>query len=186
MFLLLRCALFLTLYNTGDVTMYIALSSGERLYENSIVMLRGSSDRYIVKRGWFSYDDTNRNGWYFQSISDNSVIPVTAQNVVGISILENGDFVQNVEPTEVPAFDISQMISVYKPNTKYLAGQIVYQEFGKLYQVCAAYISNTVENDVSNGYLTPISFGADAPYTNSVSSDIHTVGDALDYIISNL
>lgn len=166
--------------------MYIALNSGERLYENSVIMLSGSSERYIVKHGWFSYNGTNTNGWYFQAISDGTIIPATAENLVGISILENGDFVQNVNPSGLPECESYPPIVFYQTNTKYRAGQIVYREFGVLYQVCTTYISVTIEDDIANGYLSTVEFSSDAPYTNPAVPAIQTVRDALDYIISAL
>lgn len=166
--------------------MYLLLPNDQRLYENAIVILGGSDVRYIVKMGWYENNENTTHGWYLESIVDESDIPITAELLSSISILSNGDFIQNIITADVPECKDTSVIAYYQANTKYLAGQIVYQEFGKLYQVCATYVSNTIESDVSNAYLTPVSFGADAPYTNPVSSNIKTVGDALDYIISQL
>ena len=166
--------------------MYILLSSGARLYEYAIIMFPDNTDRYILRYGWYQLDATNVFGWYCTNLSDQSVTAATADSLESATIIENGDPITVVAPTGLPEPHRTMQISVYQPMTKYDVGQIVYHEFGKLYHVCTTYVSNTIDSDVQNKYLVQISFGADAPYTNSVAPSIQTVGDALDYIINHI
>lgn len=166
--------------------LYIELNSGKYLYENAIVRLGDSPDNQILKYGWYELDGTTSSGWYFMKIADRSITPVTSEILSDISILDRGDWINSVAPQELPCAADIPAISVYRTNTMYVPGQIVYAEFGKLYQVCTTYISETIEADVENMNLSPIPASADTPYTNPSVPSVSTIGDALDYIISKL
>lgn len=56
---------------------YIVVN-GERIYENSIVVLSGYPDtRWILCNGWYSYQGNYYVGWYFKSIPQGTILAAT-------------------------------------------------------------------------------------------------------------
>ena len=62
--------------------------SGITLYDGSIVMLeRFPGRKWIVHYGWYRYLNDQQIGWYFCSIPDQSILPVTNEDLQGIIVL---------------------------------------------------------------------------------------------------
>jgi len=53
-----------------------------RLYDGTVVLLsRFPNVRWIVHNGWYTYQNEQRMGWYFNSIPANEVIPVSDEDL---------------------------------------------------------------------------------------------------------
>ena len=52
------------------ITNSCAINAGD------IVMITGyGNDKFIVCDGWYTYDNTRREGWYFKSIPEGTIVP---------------------------------------------------------------------------------------------------------------
>lgn len=79
------------------------LPNGEILLENDVVSLRNyRGQTWIAHRGWYTYRGQQFNGWYFESIPDGSVIPLTDSDLVGLIIESTGSSTQPSTPLEPP------------------------------------------------------------------------------------
>lgn len=76
-------------------------NSNTVLYEGIMVVLeRFPETRWIVHNGGYRYNGIQSTGWYFSSIPTNTIIPVTDQDLVNISVVAD-----DVPPLGPPLFD---------------------------------------------------------------------------------
>lgn len=62
--------------------------TNQQLVDGTIVMLvRFPGMKWIVKYGWYTYNQQQLSGWYFLSIPDKTIIPVNEQDLQSICIL---------------------------------------------------------------------------------------------------
>ena len=58
------------------------------LNAGDIVMLSGyGNDKFLVCRGWYSYEGFRRNGWYFKKIPEGTVIPESEVDLSEVTIV---------------------------------------------------------------------------------------------------
>lgn len=62
--------------------------SNLKLYEGSIVELERFTDvKWILHNGWYTYNDTTYMGWYFESIPAQTQLPVSPDDLRGITLI---------------------------------------------------------------------------------------------------
>lgn len=67
-------------------------NSNKRLYIGSIVVLDRLPDvKWIVKNGWYIYENVRYNGWYFCSIPADTILPVEESDLVNLTIVSTGE-----------------------------------------------------------------------------------------------
>lgn len=71
---------------------YIAIpSTGTKLFDGTIVVLSTyPGTKWIVHRGWYSYQGSNYNGWYVMSIPTQECLPLSADVLNQISVISGG------------------------------------------------------------------------------------------------
>lgn len=63
-------------------------STGQQLTDGTIVMLsRFPGMKWIVHYGWYTYDNQQYQGWYFNSIPSNTVIPAEGEDLLLLTVL---------------------------------------------------------------------------------------------------
>ena len=129
-----------------------------KIYTNDIVTTQ-SGLNLVAKHGWYSFDSKNENGWYFISLEDRSIIPLSEidlSEIVKEQVLGTSEFrptLQDMEtPTEnnflvIPGTDIriydSDIVKISnRPNIKWIvhAGWFIYensQRFGWYFESIA-------------------------------------------------
>lgn len=137
-----------------------------KIYVSDIVTTP-SGLNLVAKHGWYSFDNKNENGWYFISLEDRSIIPLSEidlSTVVKEQVLGTSEFrptLQDMEtPTEnnflvIPGTDIriydSDIVKISnRPNIKWIvhAGWFIYensQSFGWYFE------------SILNGEILPVS-----------------------------
>lgn len=64
--------------------------TGVKLTEGSIVILaKYPSIKWITHYGWYDYNDQQQMGWYFSSIPDQSILPVTSDNLRYLTLVSD-------------------------------------------------------------------------------------------------
>lgn len=77
--------------NLIDMSDMIMTDSGVQLYDGSIVILaRFPGTKWIVHKGWYTYQDNQYNGWYVSSIPAQSTMPLTDADLLGIQVVSGG------------------------------------------------------------------------------------------------
>ena len=77
--------------------------SNIKLTDGSVVMLaRFPGTKWVVHYGWYDYSGRRGMGWYFSSIPAQTVIPVTAQDLDLIVLIDQG---KSEEPERPPIPD---------------------------------------------------------------------------------
>ncbi|MCM1222903.1 MAG: hypothetical protein NC548_51475 [Lachnospiraceae bacterium] len=62
------------------------------LYPGSIVVLAEYPySKWIVKQGWYTYNNQQLNGWYFKSINDGAILSLSNVNLDTITIVSQGE-----------------------------------------------------------------------------------------------
>lgn len=68
----------------------ITTDSGQQIYDGSIVILaRFPGTKWIVHKGWYSYQGNQYNGWYLSSIPSQSTMPLTDTDLIGITVVSD-------------------------------------------------------------------------------------------------
>lgn len=66
----------------------ITLDSGIQIVDGSIVILARFPDtKWIVHKGWYSYQGNQYNGWYLSSIPSQTTIPLVDSDLIGIRVV---------------------------------------------------------------------------------------------------
>lgn len=76
----------------GEVWMSdkLVTDSGLEIYDGSIVMLaRFPGTKWVVHKGWYTYNGTQYSGWYFSSIPAHTTLPVSTTDLAGIVVVSN-------------------------------------------------------------------------------------------------
>ena len=69
---------------------YIPLSDGRSIYEGSIVVFGSYQDtKWIAHYGWYKYNTQQYNGWYFSSIPDQMIMPLSNTLLEDVSVLSD-------------------------------------------------------------------------------------------------
>lgn len=64
--------------------------TGNKLYEGDIVALGNyPGTKWIVSKGWYYYNGTQRNGWYLCAASSATNLPLTEVELMNISIISS-------------------------------------------------------------------------------------------------
>lgn len=62
------------------------------LYPGSIVILAEYPySKWIVKQGWYTYNNQQLNGWYFKSINDGAILSLSNVNLDTITVVSQGE-----------------------------------------------------------------------------------------------
>lgn len=73
--------------------------SNIKLTDGSVVMLaRFPGTKWVVHYGWYDYSGRRGMGWYFASIPAQTIIPVTAQDLQLIVLIDQGDSEKPIPP----------------------------------------------------------------------------------------
>lgn len=147
-----------------------------KLYDGSVVILSRFPDtRWIVHNGFYSFNGTQANGWYFESIPAGTIMPLTEPDLEGIYVVSSpsggcphpkpwpgpGPF----PPVPGPG---PKSIDIYRSGINYKKGQVLYLTPGELYQATEDFLSSysepseseNLDKDVALGHL--IGFPSDA------------------------
>lgn len=63
-------------------------STGQKITDGTIVMLsRFPGMKWIVHYGWYTYDNQQCRGWYFNSIPANTKIPATDEDLMMLTVI---------------------------------------------------------------------------------------------------
>lgn len=66
----------------------ITLDSGIQIVDGSIVILaRFPGTKWIVHKGWYSYQGNQYNGWYLSSIPSQTTMPLLDSDLIGIRVV---------------------------------------------------------------------------------------------------
>lgn len=66
----------------------ITLDSGIQIVDGSIVILaRFPKTKWIVHKGWYSYQGNQYNGWYLSSIPSQTTMPLVDSDLIGIRVV---------------------------------------------------------------------------------------------------
>ena len=66
----------------------ITLDSGIQIVDGSIVILARFPDtKWIVHKGWYSYQGNQYNGWYLSSIPSQTTMPLLDSDLIGIRVV---------------------------------------------------------------------------------------------------
>lgn len=70
---------------------YISVpGTGTKLFDGTVVALaKYPGTKWIVRQGWFSYQGQQRNGWYFCSISTQTTIPVSNEDLLTVTVISS-------------------------------------------------------------------------------------------------
>ena len=65
--------------------------TGTKLVDGSVVILtRYPELRWIVHEGWYRYEGSRHEGWYFQSIPKGDTIPVSISDLKSLEVVSGG------------------------------------------------------------------------------------------------
>lgn len=63
-------------------------NTGQKITDGTVVMLsRFPGIKWIVHYGWYTYDNRQMRGWYFNQIPSNTQIPVTEQDLCLLTVV---------------------------------------------------------------------------------------------------
>ena len=66
----------------------VTLDSGIQIVDGSIVILARFPDtKWIVHKGWYSYQGNQYNGWYLSSIPSQTTMPLLDSDLIGIRVV---------------------------------------------------------------------------------------------------
>ena len=66
----------------------VTLDSGIQIIDGSIVILARFPDtKWIVHKGWYSYQGNQYNGWYLSSIPSQTTMPLLDSDLIGIRVV---------------------------------------------------------------------------------------------------
>lgn len=165
--------------------------SCQRLTVGSIVAIgRFPDTKWVLKNGWYLYENRQFNGWYFSSIPAQTNIPVEESDLMNLVIISDGHgscscptSSKPIPPCPKP--DTHKTVEVYLKGVDYKKGQILWLESepGKLYQVAedfkSSYSEEAVEdnfkNDINAGYILPIASEAISAETLSFALNFQKV-----------
>lgn len=67
------------------------LANDRTISVGDIVMISGyGNDKFLVCRGWYTYEGSRRNGWYFKRIPDNVIVPDFTVDIDDVTVI-SGD-----------------------------------------------------------------------------------------------
>lgn len=70
---------------------YVITPDGRTIYEDSIVILRRFPEtKWILHHGFYSFEGSKHNGWYFVSVPGEITMPMYQPDLVGIRVVEGG------------------------------------------------------------------------------------------------
>ena len=65
--------------------------TGIKLYDGDIVMLsKYPGVKWIIHKGWYTYQESQSIGWYFCSIPQGVIIPVTDDELTHLTVISDG------------------------------------------------------------------------------------------------
>ena len=69
----------------------ITLDSGMQIVDGSIVILaRFPGTKWVVHKGWYSYQGNQYNGWHLSSIPSQTAMPLMDSDLIGIVVVSGG------------------------------------------------------------------------------------------------
>lgn len=121
-------------------------NSGIELHSGDVVIIASYGDtRWVLKQGWYKLGNAQKNGWYFLSLSDKSVVPVTFVDLEEVSLSDN----QSVKPSDAKNNDEYKYVVIPGTNIRLYDGDVVrvskYPK-SKWFIHCGWYICNTKQN----------------------------------------
>lgn len=138
-----------------------------------VVLSRFPNVKWILKNGWYKYEEEMYNGWYFSSILHRENIPVLDNDLINIKIISGEQCDTFYDPNQSHCRcncdsgkpTIRRSVEEYVCDTDYMSGQLLWLIPGVLYQVTHDFHSSssfesTVDNmtsDISAGNLASIS-----------------------------
>lgn len=70
---------------------YLTTPNGLMLQDGSVVMLaRFPGTKWVVRNGWYTYQNSQYTGWYFSSIPAQTVLPVNNEDLSLITVISGG------------------------------------------------------------------------------------------------
>lgn len=83
----------------------ITSECGVNITDGSIVVRDDMpTAKWIAHFGWFTHEGEHTKGWYLASIPDNTIIPLTENELRHLSVLHNGELVHFAVKTRHDAF----------------------------------------------------------------------------------
>lgn len=80
-------------------------NSNKRIYIGSVVVLERFPDiKWILKSGWYMYENKKYCDWYFYSISEHITLPVDSNDLINIKIISAGEDTYKQNPLYSPCF----------------------------------------------------------------------------------
>lgn len=69
----------------------ITLDSGMQIVDGSVVILaRFPGTKWVVHKGWYSYQGNQYNGWHLSSIPSQTTMPLVDSDLIGIVVVGGG------------------------------------------------------------------------------------------------
>ena len=66
------------------------LTSTKSVSVGDIVMITGyGNDKFLVCRGWYTYDEQRHNGWYFKRIPEGTVVPDSEVSLDDVTVVSS-------------------------------------------------------------------------------------------------
>lgn len=149
--------------------------SDEKLCINSIVILgRFPDTKWILKNGWYLYENVQYNGWYFCSIPANTILPVEETDLINLTVISVGEHIHH-HPTydtcfPPPIHDAHRSVEIYLKGVKYTKGQLLWLNPGEIYQVKQNFRSTSKYEEVIDNFNEDIESGKLVSITEDVTS----------------
>lgn len=134
------------------------------LYDGSVVQIsRFGTTKWILHEGWYTYESNTYNGWYFNAVPSQDVIPLDESDLSTIVVISNPVPICPTPPTPPTPLPY-RCVEKYYTGVNYYTGQIVYNTFGTLYQCVKNFTSSweqsttegNFQNDITQGNIIKI------------------------------
>lgn len=129
-----------------------------------VTLSRFPDTKWVTQKGWYLYEGQQYNGWYFNSIPAQTVIPMQATDLIGIVIISGGACQPIPHPPgpcpgPIPSPSQPRSVEKYLPGVSYVEGQLVWLETGVIYQVVKDFISSSTSESVEDNLESDVNAG---------------------------
>lgn len=151
-----------------------------------VILDRFPDTRWLVCNGWYVHDGVQQNGTYLKSIPAGTVIPMTADDAVHMTIVSGGSCHPHnhpCNPCHPPHHPhnpspppMQRPIEDYLPGVNYVEGQLVWLTAGDVYQVSTNFTSCSEYTSAYENLMKDVELGNLIPIGNSESGDPLDIG----------
>lgn len=157
---------------------YIVIpESGEKITAGAVVQISEESDtKYVLLNGIYIYDGTQATGLFFSSIPDRITVPIDNVDLSKIVVISSGTggcpCPCEPSPNPPPPHRAYNCVEEYVENIAYHTGQLIWLNYGEIYQAACDFISSKSESTVEANFSADIESGYLVPISEKVSSSV--------------